>query len=239
MICLSFDTDYMTTQSIETFFLKTPIPGKGTFFLWKPFPNTDWGQHEIQPHPYVDDLTNFGGNLDKFVASLEMAQAPQGIRAHSCVTSHMVGIDLGKRGYKYASMSSPLFETGIRPYRHPWGIWEMPIYYMDNMDFCMPENWPDLGHKPFSPELIKRALSTDDLFVFDFHPLHIALNTTSYDGYQSVKAAIARGEDPHDLRMAGRGVAVYFQELCEAMDKAGSVSQGLGDALDAYLANNP
>lgn len=239
MICLSFDTDYMTPQSIETFFSKTPIPGKGTFFLWKPFPRTNWAGHEIQPHPYVDDLTKFGSNLDSFVESLHMPLRPQGVRTHSCVMSHMVGIDLGKRGYKYASMSSPLFQTGLTPYRHPWGIWEMPIYYMDNMDFCMPENWPALGHEPFSPSLIERALSNEGLYVFDFHPLHIALNTTSYDGYQNVKAAIARGEDPHDLRMPGRGVAIYFQELCEAMDKAGVASEGLGDALDSYLANNP
>ena len=238
MICLSFDTDYMTSQSIEMFFSRNPIPGKGTFFLWKPFPNADWGRHEIQPHPYVDDLTKFGSNLDSFVDSLAMAQAPQGVRTHSCVMSHMVGIDLSKRGYKYASMSSLLFETGLKPYRHPWGIWEMPIYYMDNMDYCMPENWPNHRHKPFSPELIHRALNNEGMFIFDFHPLHIALNTTSYEGYQGVKASISRGEDPHDLRMSGRGVAVYFQELCEAIDKAGVVSIGLGDALNSYLANN-
>ncbi|AKQ58014.1 polysaccharide deacetylase WbmS family protein [Bordetella hinzii] len=235
MICLTYDTDYMTPEGMRQFFDTVPFPGQGTFFLWKPFPATAWHGHEIQPHPYVADLTRFGSDLQAFSASLELPHAPQGVRTHSCVYSHMVGIELYKQGYRYASMTSPLYELGLRPYRHPWGIWEMPIYYMDNMDFCTPGNWPELAHKPFSTEIFERALDNEGLYVFDFHPLHIALNTTSYEAYQDVKAAIGRGEDPFSLRMPGRGVATYFNELCEAMDKRGVKSVTLSQALDHHL----
>ena len=111
-----------------------------------------------------------------------------------------------------------MYQAGLAPFRHPWGVWELPIYYMDNMDFWMRTNRPSLGHEPFSTEWIKRSLNEPGLYVFDFHPLHIALNTSSADDYQRVKARILDDHvSPFDLTFPGRGAREYFLELCEVL----------------------
>jgi hypothetical protein len=137
-------------------------------------------------------------------------------------------------GYQYVSQAHTLFQTGLRPFRHPWGVWEVPIYYMDNMDFWMPKNWPELGHEPFASEVIERALGEPGLYVFDFHPIHIALNTRNHDDYTRVKQRIVdEGTSPFDLRFPGRGVSVFFEELCEALDRAGVRSVSCSEAVAA------
>ena len=131
---------------------------------------------------------------------------PLGIRPHSCVFSHMIGIDLNKKGYKWISQAQNLFSTNLYPFKHPWGIWELPIYYMDNMDFWMTKNWKNDNHKPFSQQIIDMCINNEGLYVFDFHPIHIALNTRTYNDYQNVKDKIINNkEDPFNLSFPGKG----------------------------------
>lgn len=216
MICLTFDTDWMTDESIARFLREIPIPGKATFFAHDHFQLLHASDHEIGPHPFFDDLRIWQQDLQKLVGGFP--SAPRGIRPHSCVFSHVVGVGLHALGYRYVSQAHGLFHTNLAPFRHPWGIWELPIYYMDSMDFWMPKNWPKMSHTPMNPEVIQNAIESDALFVFDFHPLHIALNTRSHEDYASVKnRVIDGGESPFELAFRGRGVRVFFEELCEAM----------------------
>jgi hypothetical protein len=106
---------------------------------------------------------------------------------------------------------------------------------MDNMDFWMRKNWPSLDHISFSSELIDRAISGDDLYVFDFHPLHIALNTRTSDDYQAVKEQIIKnGKSPFDLAFSGRGARTFFTELCNAMAQNDKYSNSCIDALNVF-----
>ena len=231
MICLTFDTDWMRDGDMERFLREFPIPGKATFFLHDTLPSLLGSAHELGPHPFIDNLTCLDDSISRVVAS--MPRQPKGVRAHSCVFSHMVGVGLNKLGYRYVSQASNLFEGGLKPFRHPWGIWEMPIYYMDNMDFCMPMNWPGHAHVPFSQEVIRVALEENGLYVFDFHPLHIALNTRSFSDYSAVRDRIVcDGISPFDLSYEGRGVRTFFGELCSAMRDCGCYSRGCWDALE-------
>lgn len=234
MICLTFDTDHMTPDWMDRFLGEAPLPGRGTFFMWAPFPGLDWRGHVNEPHPHFEHLPDAPGQLKAFFKTLEH-EAPRGFRAHSCVTSHMICLAAKQVGVEYVSMASPTEHLGLKPYRHPWGVWEMPIYYMDNMDFCTPENWPDLDHKPFRKGIIEDALNEDGLYVFDFHPLHIALNTPNFGYYQTIKDdLLSRRKDPWQLRSGDYGTANFYEDLCEAMDKKGIKSVSLCEALDAY-----
>lgn len=240
MICLSYDTDHMSAPGMVQFLREFAPPGCGTFYLWQPFGDIDWKGHEIAPHPYLqrtDNLENEIRDFSRSVGLYDDKPIATGMRIHSCVYAHTVGVAAKALGFTYVSMASHPPEAGLHPYRHPWGVWEMPIYYMDNMDFCTPVNWPDIGHQVFSRDVITRAISEPGLFVFDFHPLHIALNTTSYAGYQLVKGQVFNGTGtPYDHALPGYGVRSFYLDLLEAMDKAGIKSVGIADALARYQA---
>jgi hypothetical protein len=187
--------------------------------------------HELCPHPFIDDLACWKTAVSRVATHLPCR--PKGVRAHSCVFSHMIAVGLNELGYRYVSQATNLFQAGLAPLRHPWGMWEMPIYYMDNMDFCFPRNWPGIGHVPFQHEVIRIALEEDGLFVFDFHPLHIALNTRDHSDYITVKERIVNdGVSPFELSFQGRGVRTFFLELCSVMRDRGQYSQGCWDALE-------
>ena len=233
MVCLTFDTDWMTEESLSRFLEAFPLPGAATFFCHRPFACLEASAHERCPHPFLSDLDAWQAPL----AALreDVNPAARGVRAHSCVFSHMIGIGLRELGFEYVSQANNLYHTGLFPFRHPWGVWELPIYYMDNMDFWTSENWPDLKHVPFSRDWIQTAIAGDDLYVFDFHPIHIALNTRTAADYQLVKREIiTAGASPFELAVAGRGTREYFLELCAAMTSANVASLTCSEALDAW-----
>jgi hypothetical protein len=81
--------------------------------------------------------------------------------------------------------------------------------------------------------VIRVALEEDGLFVFDFHPLHIALNTRNHSDYVTVKERIVNDRvSPFELAFRGRGVRSFFLELCSAMGDHGCYSNGCWDALE-------
>ena len=233
MICLTFDTDYMRNEDLERFLEGWPLPGRATFFAHENFPCLESTDHEICPHPSIRSLANWEEEV--VIITKQFSHRPKGIRIHSCVISHIITIGLKKLGFKYSSNIDSLFQTNIRPYRHPWGIWELPIYYMDNMDFCISSNWKDIEHIPFNPDLIRKAIQGDGLHVFDFHPLHIALNTYEHASYLAVREKIVKDNcSPFDLRSNKRGVAVFFEELCSAIVNSGRRSYTCTEALECF-----
>lgn len=232
VICLTFDTDHMNSEGLVRFLETMPLPGRGTFFQWKAHEQVDWGEHEIEPHPSFAPGAPWSDQLDAFIAGL--AFVPRGLRPHSCAYSQIFCVALAARGYRYVSAATPLFQMGLHPYRHPWGVWEVPIFYMDNMDFCMPRNWPALGHRPFARGLIDRAIDGPDLFVFDFHPLHVALNASTQDEYARVKRRVVEGGvSPFDLAFGGYGTRSFYLDLCRAMEDGGLSSVTCLDAVEA------
>jgi len=222
----------MENRDVEKFLERFPIPGNATFFLHKAIPALYSTRHELCPHPFIDNLLSWLPEMEAFSRNLPVA--PRGVRPHSCVFSHMIAVQLQQSGYKYVSQGMNLFQTELFPTRHPWGIWEMPIYYMDNMDFCMTQNWPGLEHTVFDDRVIDAALTGRGLFVFDFHPLHIALNTRTHADYSRVRESIVSGGvSPFDLTFPGHGTRDFFVKLCSAMKNHGQRSQTCWDALQA------
>ena len=224
-------------MSIFLSMLHATMPGSGTFFLHEIFEELFDAEHELAPHPLIDDLKHWDLDLRRLQTGIPRPIA--GVRPHSCVFSHMIGAGLKAKGYTYISQSQQLYDNQIRPLRHPWGIWELPLYYMDNMDFWMCENWPTLGHKPFAESIIDAAVSSDNLFVFDFHPLHIALNSSDHKEYQAAKPFILGDPaiSPFTLANSKPGTRDFFERLCYAMKMSKLRSHTLSEALAHYCEN--
>jgi hypothetical protein len=235
VISITFDTDHMTQESLSRFLGEyvSKMPGCGTFFAHSNFPELLATKHETCPHPFISDLNRWDDDLSRLEEFLPTK--PRGTRPHSCVFSHMVGIGLKERGYSYVSQAQNLYATNLVPFRHPWGIWELPIYYMDNMDFWMCKNWPDFSHEPFGQDIIENAVQGDGLYVFDIHPLHVALNTRSHEDYVAVKDLIVtKGQSPFDHAYEGNGTRNFFERLCARMREKGLRSYTCSEVLEAY-----
>lgn len=219
----------MAPEFLEEFLSMYPQIPRSTFFLHE-FSNgwfTD--DHEMGPHPTI-------GTLNVHSLGTEREQNHVGIRSHSCVNSHMLSLEWSKAGYYYQSNETEFLGQGREPYRTAWGIWEFPVSYMDNMDFYFGSNWKGIKHEPFSAEFLKRAHESETPFVFDFHPVHIALNSRNIQKYAEVKSEVLLGANPWKFSTAGTGVRTYFENLLSIISEDKGNSRSLIDYLK--MVNN-
>lgn len=230
MICLSFDTDHLDESRMREFLATVSIPGEGTFFCTRRY-DCLGSPHEVCPHPLLEEGGDWGAEL---TATRETFPDAVGWRSHSCIYSHLLGQRVARAGYQYASTQYEPSEP-VRPFRETWGIWHMPIFYMDNLDFSQSRFWPSVEHVPFAEEIIELALAGDGVYVFDFHPVHLLLNSTSADAYFERRDAFISGDPLDTVRCDGRGARTFYDELCGRMERAGAPSLRMRDALTAWL----
>jgi hypothetical protein len=209
MIAITFDTDHMSERSMETFLSTFDVPGSATFFCTRRFECLAGSRHERAIHPFLNATTDWVGATRELAN--EVGGDIVGVRSHSCTASQQYAVQLHAMGFLYVSHAIFPGHAGLKPFRHPWGVWEMPIYYMDNMDYEMRELIGE-GHRPFEAHNITTALANpDSLFVFDFHPVHILHDTRRRADYQSWVAA------------------AFFRSLIDQMVEAGVESRALRD----------
>ena len=228
MIALTFDTDYVDDRRMAEFLDLVTIPGEATFFCTRRYAVLDGMQHELCPHPTLQAGADWSDELERYRA---LFPAAIGWRSHSCVYSHLIAEHLAAEGYVYASTVDRLGEPRPRPYREAWGLWQLPIYYMDNLDFSARRHWPLAITEPFAPNLIERALTDDGVYIFDFHPIHVLLNSPSAEAYFERRDAFLTGSPLAELRHAGPGTHDFYGVLIAAMEAAGTASVTLADAL--------
>lgn len=235
MICLTFDTDHLDEARLTEFLGAHEIPGKATFFCTQPYLSLTGTACEMAPHPALEAGADWTAEL---LSMRRMLPAATGWRSHSCVFSHLLARWLGENGYGYVSIEERFGQPGIRPTCHPMGaVWQMPIYYMDTFDISRQVFWPGNPTRPFDEMLIARALDTEGVYVFDFHPVHVMLNTPRPDFYFSARDRYRAGEPSQQLRYQGYGVGTFFQELCDRMRAAGARSSGMAEALATHINN--
>jgi hypothetical protein len=230
LICLSFDTDHLDQRRMEEFVGGFPIPGAGTFFCTERYEALEALPHEIGPHPRLDPGGDWPAALDR--ARSEFPQA-RGVRTHSALNSHALSMEFASRGFGWVSAREEPGRRGIAPYREAWGVWHVPIYYMDNLDFSFRDFWPDLDTAPFDRELLEVAVREPGTYVFDFHPVHLMLNSTSAGEYLSRRDRFIAGEPLEKVRCEGYGAADYYADLVALMGERGLESVGISDALAA------
>lgn len=232
MICLTFDTDHVDEHRMREFMHGIRLPGRATFFCTRCYDCLSEEPHEVCAHPFLEPGGDWSAALQ--AARRDFPEA-QGWRSHSCVYSHMVALQLAEQGYSYASTHTELGRIGAKPFKESWGLWHIPIYYMDNLDFSYQRFWPSEQRRAFSSDFINAALHGDGVYVFDFHPVHLLLNSPSADWYLAQRGAFAEGVDLEDIRYSGYGAADFFSALCVKMEQAGLQSHTLFDALQPYV----
>ncbi len=209
----------MTEELLSIFLREIKIFGEGTFFctqFFESFTSENYSHHEIALHPYLDEtITSEWMNVilkmkKDWIGHKEIT----GVRSHSCAYTQRLGVNLFKSDFKYVSNITlpPLAE--VKPFRYPWGIYEYPIFYMDNMDFNSGLFFND--HEKFSKNIIEYSLKTDKVFIFDFHPIHLLLNSPDQNFYNKW-FNLGR---PKEMRYSGYGTLSFFNDLNREMEKS-------------------
>ena len=235
MISLSFDTDHMNEARMEEFLAEVKWPGGGTFFCTHPYRCLNRDRFELAPHPF---LTGDRDWLAELKTKREEFPKAVGWRAHSCVFSHTLAEWISCNGYVYASTHDCFGLQGIRPNQHLWGIWHVPIYYMDNLDFSRTRFSPSSKVQPFARSLIETACSSDGFYVFDFHPIHLVLNTPNPEWYMAKRAAFLAGEPVASLCYRGYGARSFFDDLVLAMREMACDSLPIVEGLRVFVGDN-
>jgi hypothetical protein len=129
---------------------------------------------EIGIHP------NFFSEQDhrKVVGTLmDIYPGAQSVRSHGLFEySGLLNI-YREFGLKLDSTPLMYLCEGITPYNHPSGLLRVPIFWEDDDYFSQSPDW----------EPVNLKLESNGIKCFDFHPIHLKLNSVSYEQYGNFK----------------------------------------------------
>jgi hypothetical protein len=229
-ISITFDTDHMSEASMRAFLEGVDIPGAATFFCTQRYESLSAEQdvHEVGIHPVLDNTIDWGSYSGALRDACEGGSSLVGARAHSLAYKQQYGVWLANNGFDYVSQTTLYYQSRIAPYWHPWGLWELPIYYQDNADMDMAKTMP--GFEVLNEAWLNKATNEEGLYVFAFHPVHIMLNSFEPEIYAGWRQAGNPDLTSFDRRKP-RGIGSYFDRLLALMRSSGLESQTLASLV--------
>ena len=166
--------------------------------------------HEIGIHPNFNPLlmgdSSNGISAEHIVVDL-LTKFPESkvVRSHSVVQSSRLSHLFYRLGLRFESndyLPSRAFES-IHPFISEIGITKIPYFFSDELT-CLAD-YTNL------PELCLRG----GLKVFDFHPIHVFLNTESLDRYEFTRPFHRKPKELIKYRYDGFGTRSRLIELLE------------------------
>lgn len=145
-------------------------------------------QIELGLHPNFNPLLDGVSEADKADAVLKKLKAivpeAQVLRSHSLSTSGKWLSLYQAHGIRFTSNYCMMGVPHIQPFEHINGLVECPHYfaddgwlYLQDQGRPLPPDWPELNP------------ATGGLRVFNFHPIHVFLNSESLARYESSRSA--------------------------------------------------
>lgn len=181
-------------------------------------------RYEVAIHPNFNPLLTGGIGSVRTVVEDLMEKYPdaRGSRAHSLVQGSPIYNDLAQAGLEYDCSLFLPYQIGLQPHRLPNGLVRIPYFWEDDAHFAY--------RRPFA--LANIELDPNRPNVFDFHPVHVFLNTEVEERYLAAKP------DYHDANglLAHRnsrtmGTRSLLLELLEEIRAGRLSSQPLADSL--------
>lgn len=137
---------------------------------------------ELGWHPNFHPGSSHGDAPDEVLDTLNgWVPEAAGVRAHGLVRSTALLENYARRGLAYEASDLMHRHPGLRPMRAWNGVVRLPIFFEDDVQA--------MHGRPF--DLADLPMDEGGLQVFDFHPIHVALNTATLEGYRGFKAHCA------------------------------------------------
>jgi hypothetical protein len=183
----------------------------------------DPGQFEIGWHPNFNDASV---DVDTPLSNLNAVYpAARGARSHSLfVSSHVLS------AYRRHGL---LYEANVFLDGHPQ---LRPVRRFEDL-VSIPFNWSDDKHLERSRPFTVDALRLDEpgLKVFNFHPIHVFMNTTSGAHYETYRPYYQDAPALGSYIAEGLGVGTLFQKLAEVLAARGTDVRRMDEIGDRCL----
>lgn len=167
--------------------------------------------HEVGIHPNFNFLLmgdkSKGGSAEHIVSDL-LSQFPyaKAIRSHSVAQSSRLSQLFYRLGLRFESndyLPGNVFES-VRPFISETGITKVPYIFSDELA-CLTDN----------NNIRNLCAGRESLKVFDFHPIHVFLNTESLDRYERTRPLHNKPKELIKHRYEGYGTRDRLIELLE------------------------
>ena len=187
-IFLTFDIDWCSDEVLEyTLKILDKYDVKTTFFIThytkllnKMFENK---KIELGIHPNFNPLLNgdfrYGKNIEEVIKYyMNIVPMAKSVRSHSMTQNSNI-LDLFKEnGLMFDCNTFIPFNSGInlKAYKHWNGLVKVPYFWEDDVHCIYGWEWD-----------VEKFLNYKGLKVFDFHPIHIFLNTENLRRYNKAR----------------------------------------------------
>jgi len=215
---LTFDIDWASDEVInDTIDIVENVGVRATFFIThktrvldrlRGNANISLGLHpNFNPYLKMDDGAICPHNT--FTQIRKLGPEAKVLRSHSMTHSALWLDTYKKLGITHLSQYYMGGIDSIQPFRHINGIVEAPVYFADDGYLYM-ESHKKLNNLDID-EIIKNPQSY--LKVYNFHPIHIALNSHQLEDYESTKLHHQDWELVLDLRNRSFGMRDLLKNL--------------------------
>jgi hypothetical protein len=165
---------------------------------------------ELGIHPNFNFLIDAGDPRNGASAEevvdrlLSVVPEAKSVRSHAMTQSSNLMALFSRKGLTHDSNHFVPEQSGImlRPWWHWCDILKIPYFWEDDVRCLSPVNTP-------LAELVERP----GLKVFDFHPIHLFLNTEAMDRYEAARPDFGAPERLLARRFDGRGTQSLLAEL--------------------------
>jgi hypothetical protein len=226
MIAITFDIDWAPDAVIEdTLQILDQHDVCATFFATHDTPvlkNLD--RHEVAIHP---DFR--GGGYEKKVSDLlEIYPHAVGARSHAYYLNSQITRHYGQIGLRYDSSLEMIGMHGMRPFRHWLGFVRIPVFWEDDVNAMTGSGW----------DLPTMRADSNSIYVFDFHPIHVFLNTESMDRYERARSVY---REPEKLAAIAApestpGTRTFLKQLVKFSKQTNNHCR-LSDIVDTFEAS--
>lgn len=183
MVAITSDIDWAPEPVIEymvEIFRRNRI--KCTFFCTHHSPvllQSDPDLFELGIHPnFNPSLAGQGKPADSIVDELlEIYPTAKGVRSHSLTQSSRLSIMFRQKGMVYESNLFLPYQKDVAPSVLWNGLVRLPIVWEDDLHWEFGKTFEDLSID----------MTDSGLKIFNFHPIHVFLNTTDAAHYENAK----------------------------------------------------
>ena len=206
MIAVTFDIDWAPDAVIADVLELLDSAGiRATFFATHATRVLDGSRdHEIGIHPNFLGSQDYHSELKRL---LDLYPQAQGVRCHAMYQNSQLLDMFVEHGLMYDSSLVMFCCQEIRGFHHWNGLVRLPVFWEDNVN-CL------IGG-PWNPRILSLS-APRSLYVFNFHPIHVFMNTEALARYDAVKQHqndSTRLHENANPERSGVGTRVFLKRL--------------------------
>lgn len=168
------------------------------------------GYLELGIHPNFNRLLcneDAAGNFETVIKDIkEIVPEAVSARSHSLVTGSQINKCLYKSGIRYVSnyVYQPDVNMSVRSFKDVFGITQIPFFFEDDL-------YLTCKTKLSAYDYLEKY---DAPLVFNFHPIHLFLNSENMQRYEAAKKVYGQYEQLKEFRnTTAYGIADFLRDL--------------------------